>query len=67
MSVVYLLEFENKVSVVFLNLLSKGVVVGLTVQPVQEWKKGRYKLIDWLIDLILKVPQLYIFERWIIV
>jgi len=46
MSVVYLLEFENKVSVVFLNLLSKGVVVGLTVQPVQEWKKGRYKLID---------------------
>jgi len=23
-----------------------GVVVGQTVQPVQAWKKGRYKLFD---------------------
>jgi len=26
---------------------SGGVVVGLTVQPVQAWKKGRYKLCDF--------------------
>jgi len=25
---------------------SGGVVVGLTIQPVQAWKKGRYKLFD---------------------
>jgi len=25
---------------------SGGVVVGLTVQPVQAWKKGRYKLFE---------------------
>jgi len=26
--------------------ISGGVVVGLIVQPVQAWKKGRYKLFD---------------------
>jgi len=25
---------------------TSGVVVGLTVQPLQAWKKGRYKLFD---------------------
>jgi len=29
--------------------VSGGVVVGLTVQPVQAWKKARYTLFDWLI------------------
>jgi len=29
---------------------SGGVVVGLTIQPVQAWKKWHYKLFDWFID-----------------
>jgi len=40
----------------FLIRTSGGVVVGQTVQPVQAWKKGRYKLFDQLIDYQIDKP-----------
>jgi len=32
-------------------------VVGQTVQPVQAWKNGRFKLYDWLIDWMIIIKK----------